>query len=454
MKKSPIIFPALLALILSACQAPPPAFPPSPTPTTAEAEAQSFQEEASPTPVPTQAACTVYALTYQRPDGNRLIDGRGALPDKRLLEIELSGIPVWLVATPVEGGSLWAAVLVDGTVQAFRVTGATAEPVSITPSQLPPAMPPLLRVEGESAQMVTAPSPQASTLTHPIVLDDKTGRMAFIEINGDLVIWQEEEIARFALNALPDTRLLVDEQQRILLLTGATEQYDHGIMGDQVEASAITLVETTPQPRIVREIAVGDGYVIEGLAPIWADMTGDGEREIIVTRSDPEGGAQLVVFDEQGEQIAAGPTIGQGYRWRHQIAAASFDPEGKPLLVDVLTPHIGGEVEFFQIREGALIQVARVPGLTSHVIHSRNLDMAAAGDFDGDGLLEVLLPDQALENLAAVRPGGTGGEITWMVPLAGRLTTNLAGVMLDDGTMIAGVGRADGSLRLWLPPTE
>jgi hypothetical protein len=62
-----------------------------------------------------------------------------------------------------------------------------------------------------------------------------------------------------------------------------------------------------------------------------------------------------------------------------------------------------GVVEFYQWREDTLQIVARVPGYTSHVIGTRNLDMAAAGDFDGDGRFELLLPNQQRTTLGGIR---------------------------------------------------
>ena len=59
-------------------------------------------------------------------------------------------------------------------------------------------------------------------------------------------------------------------------------------------------------------------------------------------------------FDDDGHLVAEGPTIGQGYRGRHQIAVAPFGPNGELELVDVLTPHLGGIVEFYQLEEKKL----------------------------------------------------------------------------------------------------
>jgi hypothetical protein len=120
-------------------------------------------------------------------------------------------------------------------------------------------------------------------------------------------------------------------------------------------------------------------------------------------------------------------------------------------LVDVLTPHLTGVVEFFQLHAERLEVVAGVPGYTSHVIGTRNLDMALAGDFDGDGSIEVLLPDQSRTELGAIRRTGDDAEVAWIVPLDGILTTNLAAVSFPDGGLALGLGRGDGVLRVWMP---
>ncbi len=77
--------------------------------------------------------------------------------------------------------------------------------------------------------------------------------------------------------------------------------------------------------------------------------------------------------------------------------------------------------------------------------------MALAGDFDGDGSVEVLLPDQSLTELGAIRRTGVGAEAAWSLPIDGILTTNLAAVSFPDGSLALGLGRDDGVLRVWLP---
>jgi endonuclease YncB( thermonuclease family) len=392
-----------------------------------------------------------WGYTHQRPDGNRLVPGKGALPGVEPLDIPLDGRPQWLVAAPMGEGSVWVGVLADGRVQAFHVVGRGVTPVAIEPDQLPPGMPPLLRVTDDVPSLVANPTDQASPLTHPVVLPASGEPLAFIEADGDLVIWNGEEVGRLAANALPDARLLVDESARILLLTDPTTSYDHGVLGDGAEATSISLIETAPTPRVARRIELPPPNVVEGIAPIWTDLTGDGGREIIVTLSDAEGGARLAVYSEAGEQLAVGSAIGRGYRWRHQLVVAPFGPTGDLELADVMTPHLGGIIEFFQLAGDRLKLMSQTSGYSSHVLGSRNLDMAVAGDFDGDGRVELLLPDQERASLGAVRRVPGGAEVAWGVLVGERISTNLATVAFPDGTLAVGVGHDGDRLRLWLP---
>ena len=83
---------------------------------------------------------TIFAYTHKQPSGNRYVEGQGNLPDAKTLDIELSGVPVWLVAAPFGAGSVWAVALEDGATQAFLVQGGQAVPMDITPRSPPPAL--------------------------------------------------------------------------------------------------------------------------------------------------------------------------------------------------------------------------------------------------------------------------------------------------------------------------
>ena len=181
------------------------------------------------------------------------------------------------------------------------------------------------------------------------------------------------------------------------------------------------------------------------------DLNRDGVREIILTQSDRQVGAKLVVFNKAGEQLSSSPAIGMGYRWRNQLGAAPTGAEGELELVDIKTPHLTGTVEFFRLEEDRLELAAELEGYTSHVIGSRNLDMGLLGDFDGEGNIEALFPNQGRTELGAIRRNANGAQVTWSLPVGGVLSSNLAAATLENSGIVIGAGRQDGVLRIWIP---
>ena len=93
--------------------------------------------------------------------------------------------------------------------------------------------------------------------------------------------------------------------------------------------------------------------------------------------------------------------------------------------------------------------IARLPGPTSHINGSRNLDMALAGDLDGDGRIELLVLSRGPTKLTGVRRTASGAEEAWHVEIGGHVTTNIAAVETAGGGMAIGVGHAGGMLRIW-----
>ena len=389
--------------------------------------------------------------TYQRPDGNRYLLGRGSLPEAAPLHIPLRGRPKWLVAAPAGDASIWVAVLEDGSVQAFSIADGQVQDHPITPGILPPGMPPLLMLTDGGATLVSSLDANSSNLTSPVVLQP-SGNMAYIRSNGDLVVRIGGQSTVLPLNALPDARLLTDEDERLLLLTGATGSYPHGVLGDRIEAQSVTMVSTKPGIQVVWTSPLPDGDVVEGISPIWTDLDGDGTREILITVSNSRVGARLVVLNDAGDPVAFGPAVGRGSRWRHQLAAAPFGPSGELEVADVVTPHIGGTVEFYRLEEDSFRVVAKVPGFRTHAIGSRNLDMAVAGDFDGDGRIELLVPSQGMDEIGGIRRTEEGAEVAWILPIDGKVSTNLAAVSSGSGGLTLGVGRDDGVLLVWPAP--
>lgn len=386
-------------------------------------------------------------VTNQQPDGNRLVSGQIDLLNATVLDIPLDGIPLWVVGVSDEAGSpLWVAALEDGQLAGFRVENGAAQPVDLPVSQLPAGMPPAILYQDGIVLILNNQATNLAEFTHPVLSAD--GDLAYINNQGKVVV-QNGSSKTYQADALLDGRLLSDGSGNLLTLSTPTDVYQHGVLGDAIEAKGLSLVNQNEGT--VNRLGIYSDQVIEGIAPIWTDLNSDGVREILLTLSNRQGGAQLLVMDENGGTIAQSDPIGTGYRWRHQIAAAPIGPDREMEIVDVLTPHIGGVVEFFRMEGAKLVKVAEISGYTSHVIHTRNLDMAFVGDLNADGRLELLLPRQDLTSLGILQRNETGVEVVGALPLEGGLTSNLAAIPLPDGSMAVAAGMGSGMLRVWLP---
>jgi len=380
-------------------------------------------------------ATPAVGLTHARPDGNRVVGGRGAVPTVDPIDVPLDGTPVWLVGAGGTEHTRWLAALDDGRLAAVDVCGRAVTRPDVVPERLPDGTPPALVTTDGTARVRTPPA-GASTLSHPVVVD---GRRVDVDGDGALVVGNGD---RYPVDALPDARLVVDDG-RVLALAGATARYAHGALGDDLEAS--TLVRLDPAAGEVETLVDLDERVIEGTAPLATRLAGD--PAVLVTEADERAGARLRAYGRDGSVVAGGAAIGRGFRWRHQLAVAPFAPDGTREVAVCKTPHIGGTVEFYRPVDGDLRIAATESGYSTHALGSRNLDGARVGDFDGDGRLELVAPTDDRTELGAVVRGADGARTAWRVPAGGRVTANLAAARRGDRTALA-VGVA-GGVRIW-----
>jgi len=384
------------------------------------------------------------SYTYQNSNGNPYMTGFGNLPEADFIDIELDLRPLW-ISTIVQNDYIYAAVsLFDGKVQVFQIKDQWYRDIShwydMTTDQ---GYIPSLLIRTEYVSLIDFPDGEIEH-THPVILSDGT---QVNTVEGGLMIGRTFVPA----SPLPDARILVDDKDRLLFLSDPSKLYNHGVLGDNLEAAGMTIIETDPEISVVSTIGISAPEVIEGIKPIWFDFDGDGEKEILVTLSDGRKGASLVLFDESGQRVANGPSVGLGYRWRHQLAVGPFGTAGETEIVDMLTPHIGGPIEFYQIDGDELRVVASVEGFTSHVMGSRNLDMVAAGDFDGDERPEIIVPTYDRRMLGAIQRTESGAEVKYALDLGARLATNLSAFRYEDGTISLAAGLDNSVLRVWLP---
>jgi len=249
-------------------------------------------------------------------------------------------------------------------------------------------------------------------------------------------------------NPLPDGTV-VEWGDTIVALVGPTDRYPHGVLGDRLEASAVGVVDSTTGAGTT--FGPAEPTVIEGLAPLLADIDGDGTPEVLVTHSNADVGAWLALWTLDGRLLAESAPIGRGNRWRNQLAIAPIGPRGELEVIDVRTPHIGGTVEFFRVEGAELVRVAAIEGFTNHQIGSRNVDLGIVADADGDGSLNVVLPTDERRSLGVLERVGDSVAVVATIALDGRITTNVGVAAGPDGRLSFAVGTDQDTLHIWPP---
>ena len=230
---------------------------------------------------------------------------------------------------------------------------------------------------------------------------------------------------------------------RISWLSDATDRYQHGVLGDRLEAAAIRVrLENGAE----LAIQAGDDAVFEDLTPRLADLDRDGEDEIIVVKSYLDRGAALAVIGLRAgglEILDETPPIGRRNRWLNPVGAADFDGDGRMEIAYVETPHIGGRLMIWEWRGGGLHREHALTGFSNHAIGSTELGLSAIVDIDGDGLMDIALPGRHRDRMRLI--GFAGGDVKELADIAldGTVATAIAPVgghlvfALEDGRLMA-----------------
>lgn len=344
--------------------------------------------------------------------GNRIGGGSIDFANGSEISVELPDNGVWITADPAVPGG-WYVVLERGSAVRVSPEG------EVTTTPTPAAVPPELDAEG---------NPQSPFRFH--------------ELFSNPILDSRVAIANDIAAALADP----------------TDFYRHAVLGDDLEAAAIEWVDTCSGES--GRITIAEPDVIEGISPLLADIDSDGQIEILVTLSNSDTGARLAAFELDGTSAGESEPIGQGNRWRNQLAAGAFGPNGEVEIVDVRTPHIGGIVQSFQQVQSeetgpSLVQVAASdPRYTSHVIRARNLSMGIAIDADRDDFPDVVVATAdrgaivAMTRTSDLDAELQGWDIIGERSLQSALTSNIATQEQSPGRALIAV--SDGNmLRIW-----
>ncbi len=235
-------------------------------------------------------------------------------------------------------------------------------------------------------------------------------------------------------------------------LAGPTRRYDHAVLGDDIEASAVVAIDDL---RRRHRFALPADKVFEDRLARVVDMDGDGQNEIVVVRSDLDLGAALVVLglvDGELRLLAETPPIGLAHRWLNPAGFGDFDGDGRREVAIVVTPHIGGSLQIYEFTRAGMRREGSAPGFSNHVMGSRELGLSAVLDADGDGIDDLALPSADRRAIRIV--GFSGGNFREIARVAheSRIVTAVRTVDFDaDGRLELVYGLADDRL-VWTAP--
>lgn len=407
------------------------------------------QPPATATPALDLGPVTYVDPVYQ-PNGNRLAIGSGLgsgfIQQVTTRDINLGDVPTWVTGTSTPDGDVWVVALADGTVFGYRIPlGGQPSPIESPGDRLAPGQPPVLAVQGNSVRLATTPA-NASPNSVPVYLTgnraayvDNLQRLTVLEPDGTL--WRPD------LKVLPDTRVVQISPEKVLVLAEPTDRFPHSALGDNLEATSVVVV--TVGVNEVETVYRSEDDVIESIAPLLADVDGDGIDDVALTVSNDREVWIVVASSAGGGVLAISDPVDRLLGWRHLVAVGPLGPTGQTEIVEVLYPDAQGSVRFLSLSGGKLGVVATRTGYRSHEFGARNLEQAVAADVDRDGYVEVILPTLDRQHIAGVRHGPDGAVDMWSRPLGGTLATNIAVLTRPDGTMSVAAATVEGSLRIW-----
>jgi len=197
----------------------------------------------------------------------------------------------------------------------------------------------------------------------------------------------------------------------------------------------------------ILDVTLGPNSVFEDRLARLADIDGDGADDMILVHTYLERGAALAAFSVRAQQLvplAEAPPIGRPSRWLNSIDVADFDGDGAPEAATVITPHIGGILQFYSMRGDMLVEEGAERGFSNYFIGSRALGLSAVFDADGDGVPDIALPDVRRRALRIMTfAAGAIGELA-NLGLPSRVMNSFTGLPgaepvflfgLEDGTL-------------------
>ena len=178
-----------------------------------------------------------------------------------------------------------------------------------------------------------------------------------------------------------------------------TDRYGHAVLGDAIEWGALEMT-VDGQTVLVR---LPQTRVFEDVAPRLVEIEGDGAQEVMVVETLIGQGARLAIYGGDGSLKAATPYIGRNFRWLAPIGAGDFDGDGFVEVAYIDRPHLAKTLRIWRFEAGELRALVDLPGLTNHRIGEADI---AGGLRDCGQGIELITADANWRSIMATRFDG------------------------------------------------
>jgi hypothetical protein len=228
-------------------------------------------------------------------------------------------------------------------------------------------------------------------------------------------------------------------------LADPTNRYDHGVLGDAIEAESVVVERRDGRREVV---TLSPDAVFEDLRPRIAPLGGS-DKVVVVKSYLARGSALAVIGARNGryEIVAETPPIGAPHRWLNPAGIADFNGDGDASVALVRMPHAVGRLELWTWRNNALHKTLELGDVSNHVSGSRAQRMSAVADFDGDGRPDLAIASFDRKRLRLIAFAPSVREIG-SIALPSHAVTDFALVTDNGGRAAVLLGLENGALVL------